>query len=475
MIYSNHTQKEKNLLDYLDEQDELPILEHQLKNSMREGTRAGVAVAFGMLSKATLFTQEMGIGKTFVAMGLIENILRSNPNKKVVFCGTNDKLNEYRELFNENLTDGWGITHTTAGKSQVSRAFREWDMGYRVLICTHSVWDKGHHFHEQLIPRLDQVQAFILDEGGMLLKSADNYSYRMMEQFVPSLPYRFVLDATPIGRDLTLLLNQCRILGIPIPSKSALFSKYGSLSRENEWVFGNLQELKESLKYHVFNVSRRHIEEAGEVNYILNTKFLRVPKEIYQLIDEDNARSLRYPFLHPNLFSPTNYPSLRCLLDVCVRGKVEGDHMLVYVTNVEPKARMKELLEELGLRVGIYDGAHTKTQGEKNAVEGAFNRGEYDVLLTNKLYGLSLSKANHVITYDLPPNTYQYVYRAVRDLNSKDLKVTTIVYNYPNDYNTLQKEADSERYQNEFSDRGFNLVKRIMKDLNYKATHKLYD
>lgn len=475
MTYTDLMQKERNVLDYMRGMKDIPAIEHQLKNVHREGTMSGVAIAYGMVSKKVLYTQEMGIGKTFVAMGLIENILRANSDKKVMFCGTNDKMNEYLEVFNENLTEGWGITSTTAGEENVRRAFRDLDNGCRILISSHSVWDKGHRFHEEFIPRLNEFQAFILDEGGMLLKNIDNYAYRMMEQFVPKMDYKFILNATPIERDLSLLVNQCRILGIPIPSRTTLYRQHGYVDDESRWIFTDLGELKDSLKYHVFNVSRIHVESAGEVTYKVDARYLKVNEAIHTLIREDNSRSLRFPFKRPELFLPEYYPSLRNLIDTCVTGKSNGDKMLVFIRNVEPKTQIKRILEELGMTVGIYDGTYTSTAEQKNYVEKEFNDGKYDVLLTNKLYGLSLKTATHAIMYDLPHNFFQYVYRAIRDLKSKELKVTVMVYDYPNDYRTIQEELNSERYQNQFSDRGFEMVKTIDNQLRAKAEAKHYD
>ena len=475
-MYTFLEKNDKMLIDYLVKENKIPLLEHILKSPMREGVRAGIGVAFGLISKATLFTQEMGIGKTFLAMGLIEGILRMDWSKKVIFCGTNDKLSEYYNLFRENLSPEWGIAVTTAGQSDVMQSFKQLDSDARILICTHSVWDKGYEFHKQLIPRLDQFQCFILDEGGMLLKNSDNYAYRMMVEFVPKMKYRYILNATPIEKDLALLINQCRVLGIPIPSKGRLYAQYGNIGEdEYKWIFGNLKELSEQLKYHVFNVSRKHVESAGKINYILDTKLLRVTKFLSEYMREDNVRSVRFPFLYPEAFTPEIYPSLRTLLKVCTEGVSQGDKLLVYVRNVEPKKYMKWYLEQMGLRVGIYDGSHTVTKEQKDYVEEMFNQGQYDVLLTNKIYGLSLKTANHVVMYDLPPNFYQYIYRAIRDLNDKDLKVTPIIYDFENDYETIKEELNSERYQNEFSDRGFDLVNQIYKQLQHKVRNKLYD
>ena len=377
------------------------------------------------------------------------------------------------EVFKENLSPHWGITSTTAGERNVNQAFRELDEGARVLICTHSVWDMQHYFHEKLIPRLEEFQGFILDEGGMLLKNEDNYSYRMMEQFVPNIEYRFILNATPIEKDLTLLLNQCRVLGIPIPSKSNIFSQYGNITEESKWVFGDLKGLSERLKYHIFNLSRSDL--GVNVTYNINALYFRVPSEVLSLVREDNNRSVRYPFLHPDKFKESLYPGLNALITECRIGKSKGEKLLVYIRNVDPKVAIRERLEELGISVGIYDGAHTDTHEKKSYVETCFNRGDYDVLLTNKIYGLNLKNTNHVIMYDLPSNFYQYVFRAIRTLENKELKVTIMVYNTENDFNSIKDEQNSERYQNEFSGRDFGMVKEIVRQLNVKAKSRIYD
>ena len=414
MTYTFLDSRDRNLLDHLHTLDTVPLLAHQLKNPHRESTKASVAVAFGLISKATLFTQEMGIGKTFIGMGIIENLLRIHPGKKVMFCGTNDKLEEYIETFRDNLSPHFQVTWTTGAESDVNRAFMELEQA-SVLISTHSIWDSSVAFHKKFIERIPDFVGIVIDEGGLLFKNQNNYAYRMMEQFVPKLPYRYILNATPIEKDLSLLVNQCRVLGIPIPSKSKLYSEYGRTDDDFRWLFSNLEDLRDKLKYHIFNVSRAHIENIGKVNYDLRTYLLNVTREQQMIINEDGARNIRYPFKYPDTFVDAIYPSLRLLKQICVDGKNNGDKMLVYIRNVEPKKVIKEVLEELGLTVGIYDGAHTDTADKKRFVENSFNQGEYDVLLTNKIYGLNL-KTNHIMMYDLPSNFFQFIYRGIRSL-----------------------------------------------------------
>ena len=475
MTYTFLDKNEQSLLDIILEEETVPLLTHQLKNSLREETKASVAVAFGLFSKATLYTQEMGIGKTFIAMSLLENILRANPTKKVMFCGTNDKLEEYMELFRENLSSAFPVTWTTAGELEVRSAFRELS-NCRILVTTHSIWDSSHHFHKEFIPLIDEFVAIVIDEGGMLFKNQNNYAYRMMEQFVPQMKYRYILNATPIEKDLSLLVNQCRILGIPIPSKGKLFSMYGSVAEDDyKWIFSNLGELRDKLKYHIFNISRSQLDGIGKINYTLKPYLMKVTNTQQRLIYEDGAKNLRYPFKYPEYFTPNHYPSLKILINICLEGQKRGDRMLVYIRNVQPKVVIREILESLGLRVGIFDGTHTDTHEKKRRVENAFNNGEYDVLLTNKIYGLSLKIATHVIIYDLPPNFYQYIFRAIRDLNDKDLKVSVLVYDFENDYLSIKDECDSERYQNEFSDRGFTAVSDIYNMLSRKVDSNQYD
>lgn len=476
MTYSMLSNEDKQLIDYLSELESVPLLAHQLTNPLRENTKASIAVAFGLISKATLFTQEMGIGKTYIAMGLIENILRIDPTKKVMFCGTNDKLKEYIGLFKENISPNFGVTWTTAEEYEVRGAFRELDNGASVLISTHSVWDKGSEFHKAFIEHIDDFQAVIVDEGGMLFKNNDNYSYRMMVTFMPNMKYRYILNATPIERDLTPLVNQCRLLGIPIPSKGKLYAMYGNVDDDDyKWIFRNLNQLKEDLRYHIFNISRDQIETAGKIEYDLRCYLLRVERNQQEMVNEDGSRSVRFPFLYPDYFMPQAYPSLRKLIEICREGKIQGDKMLVFVRNVEPKVAIKSYLESQGLSVGIYDGYHTDTRDKKAKVEAEFNEGKYDVLLTNKIYGLSLMTANHIIMYDLPSNFYQYIYRAIRDLKYKNLKVSIMAYDFPNDYETIVREINDERYQNEFSSRNFHLIEEMQQQLNLKANSNRYD
>lgn len=472
--YSNLSDKKKNLLDEIRDEIDIPFLNHNLVNPQREGTMASTAVAFSLISEATLITPEMGLGKTYIAMGLMKEILQLEPDKKILFCGPNDKLIEFYKDFTYNLPE-YKITYTSASEKDLRKAFSDIAAGAQVLICGHSVFNKGVDFHLKFIPILDEFSTFILDEGSMVLKSDDSYAYRSMEQFVPKLKYRYILNATPIERDLQLLINQCRVLGVPIPSKSKIYREYGTLVGEHTVIFNDLDQLKERMKYHMFNVSRNQLDVVGDINFDVNVRLLKVPHRLYKWLEEYGVRNLRYPFFDEGLFMDMNYPSLTELKKVCMKGKVDGDKMLVYVRNVNPKVVMKRELEELGLKVGIYDGTHTDNAEKKYAVETRFNSGAYDVLLTNKLYGLSLPIANHLIMYDLPPNFFQYIFRAIRDLGDHNIKLTAIVYDHRRDLDRMTVELHSERYQNEFVDRGFTFVSEIADQIEKKRGASIYD
>lgn len=474
IVYSNLPDKTKAVLDDIRDELEVPFLNHNIVNPQRDGTMASTAIAFSLLSQATLITPEMGLGKTYIAMGVVKEVLQLCPNKKILFCGPNDKLIEYQKDFEYNLPE-YKITSTSASGNDIRISFGDLLAGADILICGHSVFNKGVDFHLNLIPMLDRFSTFILDEGSMLLKSEDSYAYRSMEQFVPKMQYRYVLDATPIQRDLQLLINTCRILGVPIPTRNKIYREYGTITGEHNIIFNNLDQLKDELKYHMFNVSRNQLEIAGDIYFDIDVRLLDVPPRLEKWIEEYGVRNLRYPFFDESLFQERYYPSLMELKRVCMKGRANNEKMLVYVRNVNPKKEMKRELEELGLSVGIYDGTHTNDANKKYAVEQAFNNGKYDVLLTNKLYGLSLPIANHLIFYDFPPNFFQFVFRAIRTLGQHNLKLTSIMYDHRRDLDRMTVELNSERYQNEFVDREFSFVSEMIEIIDKKRSTQYYD
>lgn len=472
--YTYLSEKDKHLLDTIRDEMEIEYLNHNLTNPQREGIKASTAVAFSLISKTTLITPEMGLGKTYIAMGIIKEVLQLRPGKKILFCGPNEKLIEFYNDFKHNLPE-YRIVYTNASEKGVSDAFYKMRRNADILICGHSVFNKGVDFHINLIPMLDEFSTFILDEGGMMLKSFDSYAYRIMEKFVPNMEYKYILNATPVEKDLQLLINQCRVLGLPIPSRSRIYREYGTITGEHQIIFNDLDQLKNKMKYHMFNVSRSELDIAGDVKFDIDVRFLDLPLMLTKWIREYGVRNLRYPFFEESLFTEEHYPSLAELINVCIKGRGNGDKMLVYVRNVNPKSVMKRALEEMGLKVGIYDGAHTDSPEKKHYVENQFNDGNYDVLLTNRLYGLSLPIANHLIFYDLPPNYFQFVYRAIRNLDSHDIKLTALIYDHPRDFNRMEEEVHSERYQNEFVDRGFTFVSDMMEILRHKRKVGIHD
>lgn len=474
--YTLLADKRKNLLNSLRDELDVEFLEHNLTNPQRKGTMASTAVAFSLVSKSTLITPEMGLGKTYIAMGLIKEILQLQPDKKIFFCGPNDKLIEFYEDFKHNLPE-YEIVSTNASESGVREAFLKLKSGAQILIAGHSVFNKGVDFHFQFIPMLNEFSTFILDEGSMMLKSFDSYAYRIMEQFVPKLEYKYILNATPIEKDLQLLINQSRVLGIPIPSKGKLYKQYGTAVDEYKVIFNNLDDLRDKMKYHMFNVSRQNLEIAGNINFDIDVRLLNVPIRLSKWIEEEGVRNLRFPFFDESLFTDLYYPTLTELKKVCAKQKIVGDKMLVYVKNVHPKVVIKRELENMGMgiKVGIYDGTHTNSAEAKSYVEHQFNSGNYDVLLTNKLYGLSLPVTNHLIMYDTPPNFFQFVFRAIRDLGNHDIKLTVLLYNHPRDYDRMKEEVQSEKYQNEFVDRGYTFVREIFNEYDRKLKLNEYD
>ena len=133
---------------------------------------------------------------------------------------------------------------------------------------------------------------------------------------------------------------------------------------------------------------------------------------VYNHLDQDEKPKLTYKLVHS---SPAE--KLDTLMQlICNIGK---EQMLVFCNHREAVDRISEILEDRGLKHGVFHGGMDQVERERTLVR--FRNGSYYMLITTDLAarGLDIPEINHIIHYQLPPKPDAFTHRNGRTARMK--------------------------------------------------------
>ena len=356
---------------------------------------------------------EQGLGKTMITMGFIHLLNLYKPTKTVITVPKN-KIVDFEDAFlkNSNLVP----IISTGDAKLVKRLETNFDTT-NLIIVSDTAWTHSLDFNILLFNNLDNIDVTIFDEAS----SIEDKGYLNMCKMARSLPYKYVLNATPINqKNPKMTFNILYSLGLVAGDYNTFRNKYCYFDQKTEMY--TLQDIDTILKTWGKHFIFFNREELG-VEVKFNTKFIRcmlnnIQKEYFY--KGNGSSELLYSPQTSGLFelSPQTTPALAELIKV-VLGNVENNKV-IYVKNVIAQSTIKKILLSLGVDCKIF----TPNVG----MEEEFNNKQGAVMIINSDRGINLGSAKDMIIYDTPPDIYQYLYRAVRDLKSKNINLFWIYY-----------------------------------------------
>lgn len=266
---------------------------------------------------------------------------------------------------------------------------------------------------------------FILDESSVI-KGDTSQTHHYTDNICNMADYVYFMNATPFEKCLMDVYYQFDMMDKQLlPDKAFMNKNFCVYKRKPYWVSvrDDRGVPKPTQKYHFDMVGYKNesiFKDSLALRYIGRSKKqvgLDVPHvyKVYtvqpnpdQLAAIDKGYSYNEVLNCPSMvgyskleFTRKKCPKLDRLCELA-EGELAGMKFMVYCWHVQAQYKIKEELEKLGLRCVVINGDDPKGANKDieklNRIQ-AFNRGEYDVIITNAQRSLNLYGADAMIMY----------------------------------------------------------------------------
>lgn len=359
--------------------------------TLRDYQREAVDAWFAN-DKRGLFEMATGTGKTYTAIGAMDEVLQTTDGPLLVVISV--PMRHLAPQWKDSLADfGYTTPHYLFGsrnanwKEDLERIVSDLNLGFRdteIIITTHISGAK-ERFRE-LVKSLDIPILFIGDEVHNL------GSEHKQKGLLPAYDYRIGLSATPEryydeeGSQFLLRYFGGTIyqysLGDAIPEHLSGYNYYPEIVEMEP------AELSEYQSYTTKIVSTKNSENTDD--------------EALSRLLQDRARIIKS--------AEAKFKKLRKIVQT-----VDIDHMLIY-TNHEQIDRVQELLTEEG--VVQHRFTSEESDEERANILDAFARGEFDALVAMKCLdeGVDVPSTKQAVMMSNSKNPMQFVQRRGRVL-----------------------------------------------------------
>lgn len=159
----------------------------------------------------------------------------------------------------------------------------------------------------------------------------------------------------------------------------------------------------------------------------------QVQRDILHQLSLEEAEVYVYGFERPNLFFEIfDSRSKGAKLDRA-QALIEhtgGEPSLIYCATRKQVEEVSEALKEMGITHGAYHGG--LSDGERERIQDAFMRDEFDVLIATNAFGMGVDKSNirAIIHYNIPGSIEAYYQEAGRAGRDGDPSHCLLLFNY---------------------------------------------
>lgn len=344
-----------------------------------------IGIAYGIKNKRILLADDMGVGKTFQAIGIIQN-LQSFPCLTIVPDSIYyDYINAWKQAADIEAV----------GISQIKESSK-------VVVVTYGQLDKAIKYESFF-------KSVIADESHYL-KNRDTKRYKNALQIAMDKEVKVFCSGTPITTAAKDLIGQLFLLGYLTQGEITRFKKNYCSTNTTVEMLDNLKVYLET------NCMIRRLK--GEVAKELPEKIRKVIpielkknyKELYYKAYNDISKYLQeYKKVEDAKLKAAmraeTLVQINELRQIIAMGSVEDSCEIItnmYEQNgqiicfsfyVEPLKQLSELLKKQKLRTRIIDGSVNKKE-DRFDIHNAFRAGEFDVMLVT--YGTTAEGLNFV-------------------------------------------------------------------------------
>lgn len=296
---------------------------------------------------------------------------------------------------------------------------------------------------------------FILDESSVI-KNTNTKTATYTKNICDITPRVHFMNATVFETNIMDIYNQVDMMNsLVLPKKWRIEKDFCTFGRSHYWTtedgkakmkfrrdltgYKNQEKFKELLKLFYFGrckadigMDHPHVYKVYEVEPT-NAQSLALAKG-YRYMEVLNCPSLIEDLgLETNR---KNVPKLDRLVQL-VENEFVGDSVMVYCFNLEAQNAIADELRKIGRNPVILNGRNTDE--ERWAIQTGFNKGEYDVIITNIKKSLNLYGGDVCIFYSAETNPSKMEQIRGRVDRNVDDRIKTFVM-------LLYKGTDEYRY-----------------------------
>lgn len=351
-------------------------------------------------SKKSLVSYMTGLGKTVLAVGVMQLLWNEDPNRKFIFFGTHDQLTQTPKKI-ESMCDRRVVVSSGVAKdikALVNTPITHYDVMFLTHDCLHS--DKCMNF---LFTNRKEFCGVFIDEAHVLSNFNSAQSANIISGVARQFEYFYALTATPITTNVLQLARLANVVDCNrFPNVTDLNTKikYGSFSISEEPCFF-INRTRED-----FN---SHADYHGIVEFVKSLPYQRDcggGYRMFELCKGDGA-----------------IPQVQKLLEVIKNRK--GKRGLIYVNQHSVREWIIPFLKNAGI---AFDCVNSKTKMKERAeIMHRFNEEQsLDVVITSVTTALDLD-CDYVVFYEFTVEVKQMIGRAHRGLGDKEMDVIFII------------------------------------------------
>lgn len=337
-----------------------------------------------LYNKKSLLAYDTGLGKTLMASAFMYRVLNINRDKKFIFIGKLDQIRDTPKKI-ENAT-GLVVRVLDAKESSLDSLIMS-DDNYHILFITVDTLNSIKHM-ETLFKMRNNFIGVILDEVHEYCNYKKSYNGMMLESLTYNFKYVLGLSATPLNSSEEQLYSILRIV--------------------NQIEFPNDRVCRKLIKENSYKMRCSLIVREREKNLHNGILVPIQPMEHQMTANGVNAVC--------TVKGDGAWAQLVSLVKLIKSRK--GEQVLVYINRKEIYSVVSQVLTHEGISHGIVNG-DTKN---KDLIRDRFRSRKFDVLLTNSTTSLDI-QCDYIVFYELTMDVKQFIGRAERGLDSKELDV----------------------------------------------------
>lgn len=358
--------------------------------------RQSIDVLAALKRESAIISYDTGLGKTYLASGIIRMLLNEDPTRKFIMIVKNKQLEQTPKKI-EKCT-GVTVTAMNATQQSVNEYMRSGKFkDSTVLMITYSCL-QNRVVMDTLLENRQLYCCLIIDEAHNLNNVDGADSAMMLRGMCRAFKYRFALTATPIVSDVNQYARLANILdpvAYPDSAKLARDLKSGRFSIKDDPMFF-IERTRKDFGVHSYIVGEPYFVDC------MAHQFGAKGMDMTEVCKGDGAIN-----------------QAQALVEF-IRSQ-KGKRGLVYVNRHSIRNWLLPFLDEAGIRYGCING-NTKRSDDKEVMRKFNETKELDIVITSITEAIDLD-CDWVMFYELTLNVDQMIGRAYRGLDDKELHV----------------------------------------------------